>query len=469
MPTSHPNIVLILADDLGIGDVRCTSGGTGRIPTPHMDACAAAGRILSDAHSNSAVCTPTRYGLLTGRYCWRTSLTRGVLYGYNAPLIETGRATLASVLRDAGYATACIGKWHLGLGWVHADGTGPDEKGLYDPARIDWNAPLSAGPHTVGFDHSCVIPASLDMAPYCYIEDGRLVEAPTAQAANSPRPAFWRAGAMAPGFEHGTCLRELTCRAEAWLAARARRPEQPFFLYFPTPSPHTPHVPRPPFVGATGLGPYGDFVVEHDWAVGRILATLDRHGLTDDTLVIITSDNGAHSQPLGLAELGHRCNAIFRGQKSDAWDGGHRVPFIARWPGRIPAGTVCDRTICLTDLLATCARVADATLPAKCSEDGMEVLDLLTGDGTVDRPPIIHHSITGRFAVRRGPWKYLACPGSGGWSLPDDQVPADAPRAQLYRVDGDPAEEHNLIDAEPAIAAELQALIDACRAADRSV
>ncbi len=350
----RPNIVYILADDLGYGDVSCLNPDS-KIQTPNMDRVAAEGLTFTDAHSGSAVCTPTRYGIMTGRYCWRSRLKKGVLFGYSEPLIEQGRTTVASLLHHYGYTTACIGKWHLGLGW-HKRAEGQED--------VDFSVPLTSGPHTLGFDHSYIIPASLDMAPYCYIEDGRVVELPTAQCQDSPRPAYYRGGACAPGFQHETTLLELTMRAEGFINRHVReRPDDPFFLYFQTSSPHTPHVARAPFRGQSQAGPYGDFVVEHDWSIGRILNTLDRHGLSDTTLVYVTSDNGCHSGPPRLWEdYQHRANYHFRGQKSDAWDGGHRIPLLVRWPGQVKAGAVCEQTVCLTDLLHTSAAMCDHQL-----------------------------------------------------------------------------------------------------------
>jgi arylsulfatase A len=459
-----PNIVYILADDLGFGDLSCLNPDS-RIPTPHMDAAAAQGMTFTDAHSNSAVCTPTRYGVLTGRYCWRGRLKSGVLMGYDEPLIEPDRLTVASLLRSRGYQTACIGKWHLGLGWSWRDAA---------QKQVDYDRPLSAGPHTVGFDYSCILPASLDMPPYCYVEDGRVVEPPTRQVTDSPRPAFWRGGEAAAGFDHSTCLLEFTCRAEAFIAAQARS-DQPFFLYFATPSPHTPHVPREPFRGRSRAGSYGDFVVEHDWSVGRVLAAIDRAGLADRTLVIITSDNGAHVRGGGFdlqRETGHASSHIYRGQKSDAWDGGHRVPFIARWPGTVPAGTQCDRLTCLTDLMATAADVAAAELPTDAGEDSTSILPLLRDPKAPPvRASVIHHSISGKFAIRHGRWKLVLCTGSGGWSQPDADPAADAPAMQLYDMHADPSEQTNMIGRFPEISRELHAMlqrtIDDGRSAER--
>ena len=453
-----PNIVVVLADDLGFGDLSCNNPES-RITTPRHDALAAGGVRCTDAHANSAVCTPTRYGLLTGRYAFRSRLKRGVLWGYSRPLIEDGRETLASLLGRAGYHTACIGKWHLGLGWRDADGNAPADRDL-EPQAVDFDRPVAGGPQSVGFDTSWIIPASLDMPPYVSLHDGRVTEAPTASCEDSDRPAFWRGGVRAPGFEHETCLLELTRRAEAYIDQRAATPDQPFFLYLPLPSPHTPHVPRAPFVGSTGIGSYGDFVVEHDWSLGVVLDALERGGLADDTLVVVTSDNGAHSEPLGLEELGHRCNHIYRGQKSDVWDGGHRVPFIARWPGRIPAGGTCERSICLTDLLATCAGITGQAIGPDAGEDSYDILPLLTGETDAEvREATIHHSLDGAFAIRRGPWKLLLCRGSGGWSLGEDDAPADPPQ-QLYHLADDPEERHNRYHDQPTIVAELQSLVD---------
>ena len=459
---TKPNIVYILADDLGYGDVSCLNPES-KIATPNMDRLAKAGVIFSDAHSNSAVCTPTRYGILTGRYCWRSPLKSGVLQGYSEPLIEPGRMTVASFLHGHGYATACVGKWHLGLGWEHGGKTASEK-------NVDFSKPLSAGPHTVGFECSHIIPASLDMDPYVYIENGKVVELPTSRVSDSPRPAYYRGGLCAPSFKHGTVLAELTKNAEAYIDERGKDKTKPFFLYFPLASPHTPHVPREEFRGKSRAGNYGDFVVETDWTVGRILEALQRNGLDENTLVVITSDNGAHTEPLNLEkQYDHRGNYIYRGQKSDAWDGGHRIPFVARWPGRIRPGTSCGQTICLTDLLATCAAILKIDLPDDAGEDSADMLPLLLGgDGPV-REATVHHSIAGRFAIRQGPWKLVLCKGSGGWSLEEKDVPADAPPMQLYNMQDDPRERENLYAAHPEIVARLKDLLAKYEREGRSV
>jgi arylsulfatase A-like enzyme len=477
-PAARPNIVYILADDLGYGDVSCLNPDS-KIATPNMDRLARAGVIFSDAHSGSAVCTPTRYGILTGRYCWRSALKKGVLGGYSEPLLEPGRMTVATLLRQRGYATACVGKWHLGLGWQRKDGAADAAAGgkakakgkAAGEATVDFSKPLAAGPHTVGFDYSYIIPASLDMDPYVYIENGKVVELPTSRVPDSARPAYWRGGLCAPGFKHGTVLLELTKKAEAYVDERGKDKAKPFFLYLSLSAPHTPHVPREEFRGKSKAGNYGDFVQETDWTVGRILDAIERNGLAGNTLVIMTSDNGSHTEPLKLEEqYGHRGNYLFRGQKSDAWDGGHRIPFIARWPGKVPAGSTSDQTLCLTDLLATCAAIVGGHLPDDAGEDSYDILPALVG--TAKRPireATVHHSISGEFAIRQGPWKLVLCKGSGGWSLPEKAVPAGAPPMQLYHMQDDPREQKNLYNERPEIAARLKGLLEKYERDGRSV
>jgi arylsulfatase A len=475
MSQRAPNLLYILSDDWGYGDLSCLNPES-KIPTPYADAIAARGMTFTDAHSNSAVCTPTRYGIMTGRYCWRSRLKAGVLQGFDRTLLEPERLTVARFLKAQGYRTACIGKWHLGLDWGLKPGA-PEEpaKGRWDRWEVDFTQPVRGGPHTAGFDYSYVLPASLDMAPYCYVENGRVTEPVSAWTQHSPRPAFWRGGPMARGFQHETTLLEFTKRAEQFLAAQTGS-EEPFFLYLPLPSPHTPHVPRKPFVGSSRAGVYGDFVVEHDWSIGQVWNALQRSGHAENTLFIVTSDNGAHcaSSATGQEgfhfeqEYGHRSNYIYRGQKSDAWDGGHRIPFLAVWPDVIQASSTCNQTICLTDLLATCADLHQTELPADAGEDSASFLPLLRGEAIQTREATVHHSVNGQFAIRQGRWKFIECAGSGGWSLPDKQAPEDAPPQQFYDMEADPSEQVNLFETQRAEAKRLQALLDQYRAQPRS-
>lgn len=352
---SRPNIVYILADDLGWGDLGCYNRESA-VPTPNADRLAAQGIRFTDMHSPSAVCTPTRYGVLTGRYCWRTSLKKGVLWGYSPNLIETGRMTVASLLKAQGYYTAGVGKWHLGLGTAE---------------KVDYTKPLRPGPLDHGFDYYFGIPASLDMDPYLYFENDRTVEQPTAhtEGRNEPRGVFWRPGPIAPGLKIDQVLPTLTQKAVSVLRERAAKPGQPFFLYFPLTAPHTPWVPNDEFRGRSKAGDYGDFTAQVDAALGEVMRTLEETGLAHSTLIVFTSDNGAHWTPEDKEKFTHRANAGWRGMKADIWEAGHRVPFVARWPGKIRPGAVAEELGCLTDLLATVAEITGQKLPDDAGED----------------------------------------------------------------------------------------------------
>jgi arylsulfatase A-like enzyme len=468
-----PNIILILADDLGYGDLSCLNPES-KIQTPRIDQLGREGMVFTDAHSTSAVCTPSRYSLLTGRYCWRSRLKKGVLWGYDQPLLEPERLTLPAMLHARGYTTACIGKWHLGLGWQFQGEaqTGPDA----DPA-VDFGAALSAGPHTAGFDYSYIVPASLDMAPYVYIQNGKVVEVPQGKISESPRPAYYRGGWCAPGFSHETCLLELTKQAEAFIATHALvNPAKPFFLYFPLTSPHTPHMPRAPFQGKSQAGEYGDFVAETDWSVGRLMDTLQNLNLSENTLIIFTSDNGCHASPIQLEEkYNHRGNYIFRGQKSDAWDGGHRIPQIARYPAVIPAGSTCAQIACLSDWMATLAALCGLPLPANAAEDSINLMPYLLGEtlhGETSQPlreSVVHHSLYGYFAIRTRQWKLIQCRGSGGWSLEESDAQPDLPPMQLYDLQNDIEEQVNLFAQRPDMVRELSAMLENIQVMGRSV
>ncbi|HEU5317641.1 MAG TPA: arylsulfatase [Chloroflexota bacterium] len=468
-PLRPPNIVVILADDLGYGDVSCQNfddGDSPKVPTPHFDRLASQGMRFSDAHSGSAVCTPTRYGLLTGRYAWRTRLTRGVLWGYDQPLIDDNRLTLPQLLKRHGYATAGNGKWHLGLDWTLRAGATSNED-------VDYSIPFRHGPTSLGFDRYFGIPASLDMDPYVYIRDDRLESLPTERIAGSPRPAFYRGGPIAPGFSMEGVMPRLTSEAVCFIEDRKQRPDEPFFLYFPTTSPHTPHVPNRPFHGRSASGIYGDFVVEWDDAVGQVLRALDDAGLAENTLVIVTSDNGADLRG-GQPEHGHDSNGHLAGQKADIWDGGHRIPFAARWPGTIPAGTVCNQTICLTDLIATFADLLGSPFSPTDGRaeapDSVSFLPALRGQRIErDSPPLrdltVHHAADGMFAARSGPWKLVLGHGSGGFSRPVRLEPAPGdPPGRLYHLWDDVQETTNLWTERPEIVAQLTTALERERA-----
>ena len=441
---AKPNIVYILCDDLGYGDVHCFNPQRGKIATPHADRLAGQGMSFTDAHSGSSVCTPTRYGILTGRYAWRTHLQSGVLGGESKALIARDRLTVPAFLQQHGYATAGIGKWHLGM-------TLPDAKHLADA--------IQDGPTTRGFDEFFGISASLDMPPFAFIENDHYTEAPTATK------QWIRKGPAAPGFEAVDVLPALTRKAVESIGRHAAG-GKPFFLYLPLNSPHTPIVPTKEWQGKSGLGAYGDFVMETDWALGQVMDALDKAGIADKTLIVFTSDNGC-SPAAGVGNLekqGHFPSANLRGYKSDIWDGGHRIPFIARWPGVTKPGNTCGQLVCLTDLLATCAEILGEKLPDNAGEDSVSILPLLKGQDRPVREAVVHHSIDGMFALRQATAKLVFGAGSGGWSKNDgDQAPV-----QLYDMAQDLGERQNRQAADQDQIARLTKLMDKYLADGRS-
>src|SRR5882762_5199769 len=443
-----PNIVYILADDLGWGDLGCYNKETA-VPTPNANRFAAQGMRFTDMHSPSAVCTPTRYSILTGRYCWRSRLKSGVLNGYSPNLIEGGRMTAASMLKSRGYYTAGVGKWHLGLGTLE---------------KTDYSQPLRPNPTSHGFDYYFGIPASLDMDPYVYVENDRAVEQPTehTDGRNTPRGVFWRGGGIAPGFKIEDVLPTLTERATGIIRERAAKPSQPFFLYLALTAPHTPWVPKPEFQGKSKAGIYGDFVAQVDDTLGRVLRALDNAKLADNTLVIFTSDNGADWKVEDKEKFAHRANANWKGEKADIWDAGHRIPFLARWPGKIPAGAVSDELGCLTDFMATAAEITGAKLSKDAAEDSFSLLPALQGKkGKPIREAIVHHSSLGMFSIRRGEWKLELGLGSGGFSKPQQIDPTPGgPQGQLYNIYKDPTESDNLWLKHPDIVGRLTVLLE---------
>ena len=448
-----PNIVYILADDMGYGDVSCLNPDS-KLNTVNIDAMARGGMRCTDMHSTSAVCTPSRYGILTGRYNWRSRLKSGVIGGYTEPLIESDRRTVADLMRGAGYVTGCVGKWHLGLSWAKKPGASePADFAAMD--GVDYSRPVYGGPLDHGFDRYFGISASLDMPPYVYI-DGRTATALPDHETASEGQRFWRKGPTAPDFDHEQVLPKLTERALEWIDEWADRP---FFIYFPLPAPHTPILPTPEFQGKSGTNSYGDFVLMVDDVVGQVCAKLREKGIYDDTLVIFTSDNGC--SPMAdypaLLAAGHNPSYVFRGHKADIYEGGHRIPFVASWPNGIPAGSERAQTLCLSDLMATAAELIGEKLPDDMGEDSVSELAVWQGGSDAPvRDYTVHHSIDGSFSIRRGKWKLELCKGSGGWSDPKPgEEPADAPDMQLYDLSADISERRNLISEHPDIVKEL--------------
>ena len=452
-----PNVVVILADDLGYGDVGALNPDS-TLPTPALDRLAREGMTFRDAHSPSAVCTPTRYGLLTGRYCWRSRMKSGVLNGYGKPLLEPGRPTVGDLLRGAGYRTSCVGKWHLGLGFSRPDG---------DDGDIDFAAPIDDGPTHHGFDEFFGIPASLDFPPYVYI-DGDTVTEPTIRRQEALRfPEFMRAGERAADFDPVDSLDRLI-RAAIEFVERESRTDRPFFLYLALSAPHKPVMPHPRFRRATDLGPYGDFIVQTDAAVGAVLDALDRFGVADDTLVVATSDNGSfmyrrddpsqvdHVDDHGVQAYRadrHRSNHHFRGTKADIYEAGHRVPFFVRWPGRVAAGSASDVPVCHVDLYSTFAEIIGRDVVDGAAEDSHSLMPMLRHDASAARPPVIHHSGSGMFAIRAGRYKLILGNGSGGRAKPKGK-PFERPY-QLFDLENDPSEAHDLASAQPDVVERL--------------
>ncbi|MDO8540046.1 MAG: arylsulfatase [Opitutaceae bacterium] len=468
LAAEKPNIVVILCDDLGYGDVKANNPEC-KIATPHMDRIAREGVRFTDAHTPSSVCSPTRYGLLTGRYNWRSKLQSSVLGGLSPRLIEPGRETIASLLKAQGYHTAAVGKWHLGMDWVKLPGRTVSELSIETPEQVhnvDYTQPIANGPNSVGFDRYFGIAASLDMVPYTFIADNRVAAAPTVDKTFPMHPGFpgqCRLGPAAPDFEVENVLPTLARKAVEYIGERAAT-KQPFFLYLPLNAPHTPIAPTAEWRGKSGLNLYADFVMETDWAVGEVLAALDRAGVASNTLLVFTSDNGCSPQARieDLQAKGHAVSGPLRGHKADVFDGGHRVPFFVRWPAKVKPA-VSDQLICLTDIFATCAEVVGMRVPAKAGEDSFSFLPNLTGQGKSARDAVVHHTITGAFAIRQGPWKLALCPGSGGWSAPRDPeaVKQGLPDTQLYRIaDGDIAEQKNVAAQNPEVVARLTKLLE---------
>ncbi|MEE2907767.1 MAG: arylsulfatase [Planctomycetota bacterium] len=460
---ARPNIVLILADDLGVGDLECMNPRS-RIPTPGMDAIAEEGMRFTDAHAAAAVCTPSRYGLLTGRYCWRGPLKRWVLGGSSPALIEADRETLASLLSSVGYRTACVGKWHLGLG---------------DQDPVDWDQPLRPGPADVGFDEFYGIPASLDMPPYIFVENDRPEAPATASVEHSKHrrqggEGFWRAGAASEGFEFQDVMPKITARAVDTITRFSKSGQEdgrPFFLYVPYTAPHTPWVPSEPYSGQTEVGHYGDFVAQVDASVHRIAQAVQEAGIEENTLFIVTSDNGSHWPDSDIERWSHDGNMGWRGQKADIWEGGHRIPLLIRWPGITEPDTVSNQTVCLTDLFATCAQAGDATWGAEAGEDSVDLGPILRKeDWSNPRQAVIHQSGDGMLAIRVGDWKLIEAMGSGGFTSPKRPKPDGAgPTGQLYNLAKDPGESTNLWIEEPERVARMQALLANLRKEGRSV
>lgn len=466
---SKPNIVFILADDLGYGDVKCFNP-EGKIATPNLDKLASEGMKFTDAHASSAVCTPSRYSVLTGRYPWRSRLQESVLWGYSPQLIDPSKLTVASFLKQNGYYTACFGKWHLGMDWPLKSGPSSDTANFLKPSgsplintgfEVDYNKPIKNGPNSVGFDYFYGISASLDMPPYVFIKNDRVVEIPNITKAFSMQG---RKGPTTNGFDPVNVVPVVIQKAQETITKEAAA-KRPFFVYLALPSPHTPIAPDKQFQGKSGVTAYGDYVMETDWAVGQVMKTLDSLGISDNTIVFFTSDNGFAPYVLkqyNVEKLGHFPSYVFRGYKSDIWDGGHRVPTIVRWPGHVKQGSICNQLVSLTDFMATTAGIVHKKLPDNSAEDSYNILPYLLGNTKKSiRPTIVYASIDGNFSIQEGKWKLEFLPGSGGWESPNNKqaYKEGLPVVQLYDMDVDVSEKVNVEAQYPDVVKRLTKLM----------
>lgn len=478
-----PNVIIIFADDMGYGDVSALNPRA-RTPTPHIDGLAQKGIVFTDAHASASVCTPSRYGLLTGRYAWKAEARGRVGSGFSKPILEPGRQTIASIFKNEGYTTACIGKWHLGLDWQTQDGSGEarfkEENGR---SNVDYAKPVAIGPNNYGFDYSFIHPASLDMPPYVFLRNHLTVDPQMVLTSDLypnkladtqyywdrkhtnkqdvywDKMVWWRRGEMSKSFRIENCLTEIAADGISFLERQAReKPSEPFFLYMPLTGPHTPWMPAAPFRGKSPIGTYGDFILNVDHVVGQVRTKLRQLGIADNTLVVFSSDNGAYWPQSEVDLHQHDAHAGRRGQKGDIWDGGHRMPLIISWPARIQKPLVYEHLVSLTDLFATFAGLTGQKIPKGQGEDSFSFLHVLQGNTRkATRPAMIHHSSGGLYSIRMDGWKYIDGLGSGGFTAPAKPAPSPGgPTGQLYDLQHDPGESDNVFLRYPAKVRKLE-------------
>ncbi|RYZ99999.1 MAG: hypothetical protein EOP47_15285 [Sphingobacteriaceae bacterium] len=474
-----PNIIFILADDMGYGDVSCYNPES-KINTPNIDRLAAGGIKFTNAHSASSVCTPSRYAIMTGRYAWRSKMKFGVLWTYDWPLIEQGRLTVGQFLKDNGYNTAIVGKWHLGWNWPIKPGEQIDtnklggrsmQQSLARERQIDVSKPLKGGPLACGFDYQFGIDIP-SLPPFCFIENGHILGPALTKIDHDDEGTF--PGYIQQGWQSDEIMPAFMDKAFNFVKEKAKS-DKPFFLYLPLAIPHHPIAPGQKHFGKSKMGRYGDAVEEMDDYVGQLVQLLKQLKIYDNTLIVFTSDNGSimdagsftknpewSAAGAGYTVFGHKSNKNFRGIKGDIYEGGHRVPFIAYWPKVIATGKTSDAAISLTDLFATCAGIINKPLPNTAADDSYDILPILKGKKMKQpiRPSIIFHSSNGKFAIEKGDWKYIECNNSGGSlknTIAKDTVYATP--GQLYNIKSDPGEKENLYNKYPLIVKELTTLL----------
>ncbi len=447
----QPNVIYILADDLGYGDISAFNPNS-KIKTTNLDKLASQGLKFTDAHTSSSVCTPTRYGILTGRYNWRSAIKQGVFYGKDKHLIPPTRTTIASLLKQNNYNTAFIGKWHLGWDWAIKN------------KKIDYIKNITNGPKSVGFTYSYGHIASLDIPPYVYVENDKPTSTKITKIKKNGSYGFYRAGDIGHDFDMDDVTPKIFRKSIKYITQQSKQ-EKPFFLYLALPSPHTPILPNKPFQGKSNLNPYGDFVLQIDHHIGQLLQAVKNAGLEDNTIIVFTSDNGCSPQAKFdvLAKKNHHPSYIYRGHKADLFEGGHRVPFIIKYPTKIKPNTTTNKTICTTDFLATIADINNIPLTDNQAEDSFSLTPLFnkSSEKNFQRTNTIHHSINGSFAITHQNFKLILAPGSGGWSYPrpKEAQKLNLPPVQLYNLASDPAEKNNLIKQNPQKVKQLYNLL----------
>lgn len=467
----RPNVIIILADDMGYGDVSFNNS-LARTQTPNIDKLAVNGLCFTDAHSGGAVSTPSRYGLLTGRYFFRVP-KQNSYWGYLPPLIENGRETIGTLMKKAGYTTACEGKWHLGLNWGRKDMSKPqiENTKVLGYTNTDFSSAVKGGPNELGFDYSFILPASLDMPPYTFVRNGKVVDPDIILTADAyphaldrtayawdrkytnendiywDRGVWWRNGEMSKSFKVENCFDIIVDEGVSFIERQiAQDNKKPFMLYLPLTGPHTPWMPNDTFKGSSVLGTYGDFISQVDNVVLKINDVIKRLNIEDNTLVIFTSDNGAPWQEEDIQGYGHQSNAGRRGQKGDAWDGGHHIPLFIKWPAKVKHPQSFDNTISLLDILATFSEMTGLPVDKKYAEDSFSFYKLLMGDiSKPKRDHVVYISSSGKLAIKKGDWKFIDCLGSGGFTNPSIVKPLpNGPKGQLYNLKDDPMETTNL-------------------------
>ncbi|MFO0936881.1 MAG: arylsulfatase [Gemmataceae bacterium] len=467
-PPQRPNIVIMLADDMGYGDLAIQNPDS-KIPTPHMDRLAQSGMRLTDAHSSSGICTPSRYALLQGRYHWRKF--HGIVNPFDPPVLDRDRVTLPSMLKAKGYRTACIGKWHLGWDWnaIKREGAKPG-KGGYTSSDFDWTKRIPGGPLDFGFD-SYFGDDVPNFPPYTWFENDRVLTAPTENLNTKVRPKEGsletRGGPAVKDWDFYAVMPTLTKKAVEWIGQQ--KADEPFFLYFPFTSPHAPIVPSQENQGKSKANGYGDYVAQTDATVGAVMKALKDRGLDQNTLVIFTSDNGPENYAYArVKNFQHRSMGPLRGVKRDLWEGGHRVPMIASWSNVIPAGKVSDALFSHVDIYATLASVVDSEIAKRSAEDSINQLPLLLERKTVLRESIVHNTQANGYAIRHQNWVLIDAKTGGITGVPkwydeSQGYKANESQGELYNLKDDLAEKNNLYDAKPEKVAELKAMLEAIR------